>query len=56
MSQPAAFWQRYGTLAQMAQATVALLGFAAVLLQINEIRSTNRAVSEIGRASCRERV
>ena len=45
MSQPAPFWQKYGTLAQMAQATVALLGFAAVLLQINEIRSTNRAVS-----------
>ena len=45
MSQPATFWQKYGTLAQMAQATVALLGFAAVLLQINEIRSTNRAVS-----------
>ena len=45
MSQPAPFWQKYGTLAQMAQATVALLGFAAVLLQINEIRSNNRAAS-----------
>ena len=29
MSQPATFWQKYGTLAQMAQATVALLGFVA---------------------------
>jgi hypothetical protein len=44
MSQSSLFWwQRYGTLAQMAQATVALLGFVAVLLQINEIRANNRA-------------
>jgi hypothetical protein len=45
MSQPSTFWQKYGTLAQMAQATVALLGFGAILFQINEIRSNNRAVS-----------
>ena len=46
MSQPSIFWwQRYGTLAQMAQAAVALLGFVAILLQINEIRTGNRAVS-----------
>ncbi|WP_375412802.1 hypothetical protein [uncultured Bradyrhizobium sp.] len=46
MSQPRVFWwQKYGTLAQMAQASVALLGFIAVLLQINEIRSNNRAAS-----------
>ena len=46
MSQPNIFWwQRYGTLAQMAQATVALLGFVAILFQINEIRTSNRAVS-----------
>src|ERR1700687_5843078 len=46
MSQPSIFWwQKYGTLAQMAQATVALLGFVGVLFQINEIRSSNRAVS-----------
>jgi hypothetical protein len=45
MSQPAAFWQKYGTLAQMAQASVALLGFVAILFQINEIRSNNRATS-----------
>jgi hypothetical protein len=46
MSQPSiSWWQKYGTLAQMAQASVALLGFAAVLLQINEIRTGNRAVS-----------
>lgn len=37
------WWQKYGTLAQMAQATVALLGFIAILFQINEIRSGNRA-------------
>jgi hypothetical protein len=46
MSQPSIFWwQRYGTLAQMAQAAVALLGFVAILFQINEIRSNNRAVA-----------
>jgi len=32
-------------MAQMAQATVALLGFVAVLFQINEIRTGNRAAS-----------
>jgi hypothetical protein len=46
MSQPSIFWwQKYGTLAQMAQATVALLGFVAILFQINEISSGNRAAS-----------
>jgi hypothetical protein len=46
MSQPSIFWwQRFGTLAQMAQASVALLGFVAILFQINEIRSNNRAAS-----------
>src|SRR5882757_6486098 len=45
MSQPSFWWQRYGTLAQMAQASVALLGFVAILFQINEVRSSNRASS-----------
>jgi hypothetical protein len=46
MSQPSLFWwQKYGTLAQMAQAAVALLGFVAILFQINEIRANNRAAS-----------
>jgi hypothetical protein len=36
------FWQKYGTVAQMAQATVALLGFVAILLQINAIKTSNR--------------
>jgi hypothetical protein len=46
MSQPGIFWwQKYGTLAQMAQATVALFGFVAILFQINEIRTGNRAAS-----------
>jgi hypothetical protein len=45
MSQPSFWWQKYGTLAQMAQATVALLGFVAILIQINEIRTNNRAAS-----------
>ena len=42
MALPASFWQKFGTLAQMAQASVALLGFIAVLFQINEIRSNSR--------------
>ena len=45
MSQPSQWWQRYGTLAQMAQAGVALLGFVAILFQINEIRTNNRGSS-----------
>jgi hypothetical protein len=46
MTQPSIFWwQKYGTLAQMAQAAVALLGFVAILFQINEIRTNNRAAS-----------
>jgi hypothetical protein len=45
MLQPASFWQKYGSLAQMAQAAVALLGFVAILFQINEIRDANRAAS-----------
>lgn len=46
MSQPSIYWwQKFGTLAQMAQAAVALLGFVAILFQINEIRSNNRAAS-----------
>jgi hypothetical protein len=45
MLQPSSWWQRYGTLAQMAQASVALLGFVAILFQINEIRSGNRESS-----------
>jgi hypothetical protein len=45
MAQASAWWQKYGTLAQMAQAAVALLGFVAILFQINEIRTNNRAAS-----------
>jgi hypothetical protein len=45
MSQSATFWQKYGTLAQMSQAAVALLGFVAILFQINEIRSANQTTS-----------
>jgi hypothetical protein len=45
MSQPGLWWQKYGTLAQMAQAGVALLGFVAILTQVGEIRSNNRATA-----------
>jgi hypothetical protein len=38
----ALWWQKYGTLAQMAQAAVALLGFVAILVQINAIKTSNR--------------
>jgi hypothetical protein len=48
MSQPGIlWWQKYGTTAQMAQAAVALLGFVAILFQINEIRDGNRAASAL---------
>jgi hypothetical protein len=46
MTQPSTFWwQKFGTLAQMAQAAVALLGFVAILFQINEIRTNSRAAT-----------
>jgi hypothetical protein len=46
MAQPSLFWwQKYGTLAQMAQAAVALLGVVAIRFQINDIRANNRAAS-----------
>jgi hypothetical protein len=46
MSQPSIFWwQKYGTLAQMAQAAVALLGFVAILTQVGQIRSNDRAAA-----------
>ena len=37
------WWQRYGNFAQIASAVFALVGFAAVLLQLSEIRHNNRA-------------
>jgi hypothetical protein len=46
MSQPSHFWwHKYGTVGQIAQAIVALLGFVAILFQINEIRTGNRESS-----------
>ena len=41
----AKWWQKFGTGAQIAQAVIAALGFGAILLQVNEIRNTNRAAS-----------
>jgi hypothetical protein len=36
MSQPIVFWwQKYGTVGQIAQAAIALLGFVGVLMQVN---------------------
>jgi hypothetical protein len=46
MAQPGIlWWNKYGTLAQMAQAAIALLGVVAILLQINDIRANNRSAS-----------
>jgi hypothetical protein len=37
------WWQKYGNAAQIASAIIAICGFAAVLLQINELRMNSRA-------------
>ena len=37
------WWQRFGNGAQIASALVAIFGFGAIVLQINEIRGNNRA-------------
>ena len=39
------WWQGWGNAAQISSAAVAIFGFGAVLLQLNEIRSNNRAAS-----------
>src|ERR1700730_17674795 len=46
MSQSSIFWRQTNrSQGQMTQAAGALLGFVAILLQINEIRSNNRSAS-----------
>lgn len=39
------WWQRYGNFSQMASAVVALIGFGAIVLQVDEIRHNNRATA-----------
>lgn len=39
------WWQKWGNAAQIAAALIAVCGFAAVLLQLNELRNNNRATS-----------
>lgn len=39
------WWQKWGNTAQIAAALIAACGFAAVLLQLNELRNNNRATS-----------
>ena len=39
------WWQKYGNLAQIASAVIALFGFVAVFLQINEIRTNGRSTN-----------
>jgi hypothetical protein len=39
------WWQKFGNIAQIASAAVAIFGFAAILLQVSELRSNSRATS-----------
>jgi hypothetical protein len=39
------WWQKYGNAAQIASAVIAISGFLAVLLQVNELRLNGRIVS-----------
>ena len=41
----AAWWLRYAAIAQIVQATVALIGIGAIIYQVEEIRSSSRATS-----------
>jgi len=45
MAAAASWWQRFGNAAQIAQVMVAALGFSVLVLQLNEVRSNNRAAS-----------
>ena len=38
-----AWWQRFGNGAQIAAAVVSFMGFSAILFQISEVRTNNRA-------------
>jgi hypothetical protein len=37
------WWQRYGNLAQIGSAVVAMIGFGAIVLQFQEVRNNNRS-------------
>ena len=50
------WWFRYGSMGQIAQAAVALLGFVAILVQISEFRSPPGSRFRSGRASSAESV
>jgi hypothetical protein len=39
------WWDRYGNVSQIASTVIALIGFGAILLQIQEIRNNNRATA-----------
>jgi hypothetical protein len=39
------WWQRFGNISQLVQASVAIIGIGAILFQVNEIRSNSRAAS-----------
>ena len=40
------WWQRYGNIAQIASAVIAIGGFGAVLMQLSEIGGRNEAVAK----------
>jgi hypothetical protein len=44
-AKPISWWQKYGNAAQIASAIIAICGFIAVLLQVNELRLNGRAMS-----------
>jgi hypothetical protein len=39
------WWQRFGNISQVVQASVAIIGIGAILFQVNEIRTNSRAAS-----------
>jgi hypothetical protein len=39
------WWQKFGNAAQIASAVIAVFGFAAILLQVSELRSNGRATA-----------
>lgn len=43
MASDSQWWQRYGNLAQIASAVIAVIGFGAIILQVSEIRQNNRS-------------
>ncbi len=45
MASESQWWQRFGNIAQIAAAVVAMVGFGAIVIQVGEIRQNNRATA-----------